>query len=602
MASDSSLWEEIRFRIDADTLPIRADQIRSRLNLFPTMVGSQAVIEPLLVGLLWNHAAHDELLLWLGALLLFHAVEMWSWWKYRSIELTVDTCRAWSLAFNVFAVAVGLMWGGAAVYFFPADLAYQALLICVILGLSAGAVTMNPLYPPALYLFLACILPPTILRVAYVADAAHWILATMLTLFAIVVSHSGRQLAQTFFMSLSQRYEKRSLVEQLTREKSRAESANREKSRFLATASHDLRQPLQALMLFSDAMQDAAQEKTTKHLAAQIGKSVNALVEMFDELLDVSKLEAGIVEARWQNFELQPLLDRLYVDFSPLAQSKRLNFQLPVCQGHGQGGQATCDLVVYSDPFLLERMLRNLISNAIRYTDSGSVVVRCSCDREEVRLIVADTGVGIAAEALPHIFEEYYQADNPHRDRRKGLGLGLAIVRRVESLLGYKVAVSSDVGTGSEFSFVVRRGQAEQQLAQPFVFNYSCYDLNGVAVALVEDDPDIRQMIAEMMADWGCRVFAGEYAEDVMRKLDIAGLRPDLLVCDYRLPQGVTAVQVITRMRELWGDGLPALVLTGDTAPEVLQDIHASGATLLHKPIASTRLRSMMYFALHGER
>jgi signal transduction histidine kinase/CheY-like chemotaxis protein len=587
---NSELLDEICFRIDAENLPIRAEQIRSRLSFFPIMVGSQIIIEPLTVGLLWNQAAHAGLLSWLAVLMLVHGMEIWFWWKHRAAIENIAQCRAWSLRFVLFAGAVGAMWGIAALCFFPADLAYQALIICVILGLSAGAVTMNPIHPPALYLFLLSMLLPIIARVAYEDDSIHWILAAMLTLFTLVVLNSGRQLGGIFVASLSQRYANQALVEQLTKEKSRAESASREKSRFLATASHDLRQPLQALMLFSDALQDVAQEKDTKHLAGQIGKSVNALVEMFDELLDVSRLEAGIVEARWQNFELQPLLDRLYVDLAPLAQSKGLNFVMP-----------SNDEIVYSDPFLLDRILRNLISNAIRYTDDGSVVIACTPIAGGFRFAVIDTGIGIRAEVLPHIFEEYYQVDNQHRDRRKGLGLGLAIVRRVEGLLGYKVQVRSAPELGSEFSFEVQQGKAEQHVAQPFMITHSRHDLRGVAVALVEDDPDIREMIAGLMQDWGGVVLAGEHADEVLRKLDAARQRPDLLVCDYRLPHGLTAVQVIKRMRELWGESIPALVLTGDTASEALQNIHASGAILLHKPIAPTRLRSMMHFALHGE-
>jgi signal transduction histidine kinase/CheY-like chemotaxis protein len=587
----SSLWlEAIKFQIDTNNLPIRAEQTRERLRFFPTMVGSQLIIEPLLVGLLWHQVSHQAILIWLATLVLMHITEMRSWWKFRHETQTVEQCRAWRFRFILYAGGIGAMWGLAAVCFFPPALVYQVLIICVVLGLSAGAVTMNPIYPPALYLYLASILLPTIFRVAYENDAMHWILAAMLSLFTIVVLDSGRHLGRTFYISLSQRYENLSLVEQLTKEKSRAESANREKSRFLAAASHDLRQPLQALMLFSDALQDVAQEKNTKQLSGQIGKSVNALVEMFDELLDVSRLEAGIVEARWQNFKLQPLLDRLYVDLIPLANSKGLDFDLP-----------NGDWVIYSDPFLLDRILRNLISNAIRYTDTGKVLVRCTPCGEGLRLAVVDTGIGISQEALAHIFEEYYQVDNQHRDRRKGLGLGLAIVRRVENLLHCTVEVKSTPGVGSEFSFAVPLGSVEQQLAQPFVETYSQYDLAGATVALIEDDLDIRQILAGLMKEWGCDVFAGEHAEDVMRKIDVAGARPDILVCDYRLPLGMTAVQVINRMHELWGDGVPSLILTGDTAPEVLQNIHASGAILLHKPITPQRLKAMMHLSMHGE-
>lgn len=590
MEQNSTLKEELCFEIDANNLAIRADQVRARLKMFPTMVGSQALIEPLTVALLWNHAPHGGLILWLLILTALHTAEMWMWWKFNATTNTIKDCIDWSVRFKFFALAVGVAWGCAAICFFPAELAIQSFFICVLLGLASGAVTMNPVYPPALYLYLGPLLIPSIARIAYEGDGLHWTIAGMLTLFTLVVLHSGRQLGKTFFTSLSQRHENLQLVEQMAKAKALAETASREKSRFLAAASHDLRQPLQALMLFSDAMQEQTQEKETKHLSVQIGKSVNALVEMFDELLDVSRLEAGIVEARLQNFELQHLLDRLYVDLAPLAQIKGLSFDMPSGDG-----------VVYSDPFLLDRILRNLISNAIRYTDQGGVTIRYTAQADGYHFAVIDTGIGIRAEVLPHIFEEYYQVDNQHRDRRKGLGLGLAIVRRVEGLLGCKIEVKSEPEKGSEFSFVVPRGNAEK-LAQPFVITHSRYDLRGVVVALVEDDPDIRQLLAELMGDWGCHVFDGENGEDVMRKIDVKGKRPDILVSDYRLPQGVTAIQVIKRVHELWGEGVPALVLTGDTAPETLQNIHTSGAMLLHKPIAPTRLRTMMYFTLHGEK
>ncbi len=475
------------------------------------------------------------------------------------------------------------------------------------MGLSAGAATSNPFHPPSMFIYLMGMILPLLGRLAWENDTTHWILFGMLSMFCIFVLKSALELIRTFEQSQRRRIENELLVEALLERKRDAEAsrqvaeqANQAKSKFLATASHDLRQPLQALRLFSDALLDTAKEKETVRLAGQIGKSVNALVDMFDDLLDVSRLDAGIVEPRKQHFMLGTLFDRVYGDFAPLAQVKGLNFKLPVCMGKECSPQNICEVVVYSDPFLLERMLRNLISNAIRYTDTGGVEVRCICMQGKVALEVADTGIGIREETMPHIFEEYYQADNPHRDRRKGLGLGLAIVSRIESLLECKVQVSSQPGIGSVFSFEVQMGDASN-LVQPFVITHSHYDLNGCVVALVEDDKDIRDEVVDLMEQWGCSVVAGEYAEDVMRKLDIAELRPDLLVCDYRLPHGMTAIQVIKRMRELWSSKLPTVVLTGDTASETLHEIHDSGAILLHKPIAPIRLRAMMHFALHGE-
>ena len=602
----SPLIEYLRFDINEVNLPVRTEQIRSRLNIYPQMLLSEFILAPLLVMLMWNVVSHDVLLGWLAVAYIAHIAELFFWRHYRSRTRNLAQNLAVDRMFKSLTALAAVIWGSAGVLMFvPGDLAYQALLICVVMGLSAGAATSNPFHPPSMIIYQACMILPLLARLAWENDATHWILFAMLALFCIFVLNSAMQLIRSYELSQQRRLDNEHLVWELMDRKheaelsrSEAEQANRAKSRFLATASHDLRQPLQALRLFTEALQNTAKEPESLRLAGQIGKSVSALVDMFDDLLDVSRLDAGIVEPRWQHFTLDSLLDRLYGDFAPLAQAKGLNFQLPVCSGETEM-QEGCDVVIYSDPFLLERMLRNLLSNSIRYTDSGSVSLRCRCAANHVELEVEDTGIGIRAETLPHIFEEYYQADNPHRDRRKGLGLGLAIVRRIETLLGSKVQVRSQAGVGSTFSFSVPRGDATHT-AQPFVITHSQYDLSGNVAALVEDDPDIREQIRDLMEQWGCKVVAGEYAEDVMRKLDIAALRPDLLVCDYRLPHGATAIHVIKRMRELWGE-LPAVILTGDTASETLHEIHASGAILLHKPIAPARLRAMMYFALNGE-
>lgn len=637
--SRQTLREELCFHINNDNLGIRTGQLRARMRMYPTMVASQVLLEPLFVWLMWGQSPfHGRgLALWLVVMYALHTLEMAAWWRYRNRLDTVEECRGCSLNFNFFAFAIALGWGSTALWLPMPDLAHQVLLICVMLGLAAGAVTMNPVYPPSLYIFVLVIMLPLIIRVMLGNDQTHWVLAGMLLLFLVSVLRAGRELGQTFWLFLKQRNENLSLVEQLTEQQMLAEQARKEaemasgeKSRFLAAASHDLRQPLQALALFSEALKDRAQEQEIQVLAGQIDKSVQALVNMFDELLDVSRLDAGVVEPHWQNFELQPLLDRLYADFALLAQEKGLRFDIPVETAALQCSAGQQRMVVYSDPFLLERMLRNLLSNAIRYTDAGEVRLRCSCADGGLKFEVTDTGCGIRAEDASHIFEEYYQADNQQRDRRKGLGLGLAIVYRLQKLLGYRMGLSSEPGKGSSFWFSVEPGDEEQlsypfagsgsgqglsgalvalmeddpgmhqivsALASPFMNGRAARDLDGAVVVVLEDDPDIREIISVMMGQWGCRVLAGELPEQVTDH----GAKPDLLVCDYRLPQGMTATRAIGQMREFWGADIPAIVLTGDTAPEMLHEIYASGALLLHKPIAQARLRSFMRLALHGE-
>lgn len=602
MISLRNIW---RFDIDETNLPIRREQVRARIAMYPTMIGSQLMVAVLLVWMMWDVVAHDTLLGWMALVYAAHLFELTSWWRNKAVVDDVNSCRKWDMRFKLHTTFAAAAWGvGWIVMFIPSDLGYQALLICVAMGMSAGAVTINPIYRPALFIYLGVLLSPLIVRVAMEGDSTHWILAFMLLTYVGFLLDSGIKLMFTFESSLRQRFEKVALLRELRIREEKiaialeaAEQANRAKSKFLATASHDLRQPLQALRLFTEALQDVAKEPESQRLAGQIGKSVNALVDMFDDLLDVSRLDAGIIQPRWQHFELSDLFDRLYVDFEPLAKAKGLTLNLPYCNEKGMN-DLQCEVVVYSDPFLLERMMRNLISNAIRYTDQGTVEVKCRCLPEVVEICVQDTGIGIGPEVLPYIFEEYYQVDNPHRDRRKGLGLGLAIVRRVEELLGYRVEVESVPGQGSSFKFSLKKGEASV-LARPYVITQSRQDVSNKVIALVEDDADIREFTVEIMQEWGCRVFAGESGAEVLRQLDKAALRPDLLVCDFRLPENETALDVMREMREYWGD-LPVLIVTGDTGAETLQAIQQSGASLLHKPIAPTRLRSVMFLAMQG--
>jgi two-component system, sensor histidine kinase len=582
-----ALTGELSFNITANNLPIRTDQILARLRLYPVLILSQVLLEPLFVALFWDQADHQSLLLWLLCIYTLHTIDMILWWRFATQINNASDCRAWSHRFNFSTTLTALCWGSIALLFFPPDLAYQALMICIILGLVAGSVSLNSVYPPALYIYALGVTLPMLFRLIVSGDQPHLILALMLLLFLIGSISAGRELNKTFWKSLWQRYENDQLIEQLTDQTTIAESASKNKSRFLASASHDLRQPLQALVLFSDALGNLAKDNETHNLAVQIGKSVSALVDMFDELLDISKFDAGVIQANKQHFKLKTLFDRLESNYLPLARAKGLTLTLP-----------NTGLICYSDPNLLERILRNLISNAIRYTDMGNVSVNCTESQNTLIFSVTDTGIGIRADSLPHIFEEYYQVENHHRDRLKGLGLGLAIVRRMEKLLDCKITVVSKPAYGSTFSFSLPSGTESQLHSDPPPRPLR-NNLNGITVALIDDNRDIREIATTLMKQWGCTVFEGELPQDVLQEMSNSGLQPDILICDHRLPQGQTSIDAIKLLRTLWTHNIPALVLTGDTATQTLLEIKESGAVLLHKPIAPARLRSIMYFLLH---
>jgi signal transduction histidine kinase len=436
--------------ISEANLPVRAEQLRARLSSYPLLIAGQAMIALLLAWLMWSKVAHNVLLAWIWILFSVHAMEAFLVWRYRDATRTLAECRLWRARIIGLVILAGAVWGGGGMLLFVQnDLAYQAMLICVVLGVAAGAVTTNPVFPPALYIYVTLLILPILAVNVAVGDRTHFIIAAMLAVYLAFVLNAGKDLSRIFELSLRRRFENERLVGQLTEEKQRAEQANRMKSKFLAAASHDLRQPMHALTLFVEMLKSHVNDPQAAQLVGQVEHSVEVLSSMFDALLDISKLDAGVVQPYHENFAIQPLLDRMYDEFSWLARDKGLSFEM-----------ARSEHVVCSDPLLLERILRNLISNAIRYTEHGEVALACKQVAEGLQLEVRDSGIGIASEHLPHIFEEYYQVGNQQRNRNEGLGLGLAIVKRLEQLLGYRMKLDSTLGVGSCFTFVVPSADA----------------------------------------------------------------------------------------------------------------------------------------------
>lgn len=291
-----SLSKKIRkywFRIDKGNLNIRAEQLRTRMEMYPSLVLSQVALEPLFVWLLWGHAPHDALLLWLMLCYVLHAYELTRWTLYRRLLETLDQCRSWHRHFTFASVIAGSMWGAAAVIFFPAEIAYQSILICVLLGVSAGAVTMNPVHPPTLIGYLIAVLLPLITRVFYEGDTVHYILATMLVLYSIVIAFAGRGLYKTFILSLTQRFEKSDLLQQLSQQKIEIEDAK-------------MRLEIANLVLKngSDKLESMVQERTAQllHRTEEIETIKETTILALSSLAETRDNETGNHIRRTQNY------------------------------------------------------------------------------------------------------------------------------------------------------------------------------------------------------------------------------------------------------------------------------------------------------------
>jgi two-component system, sensor histidine kinase len=384
----------------------------------------------------------------------------------------------------------------------------------------------------------------------------------------------------------------RDATAELLGQKVAAEAAVLAKSRFLASASHDLRQPLHALTLLVTALRERVKEDEARRLAEHIDASAAAMESLLNALLDLSKLDAGVVEAHPVCFPVGKVLKSVERQFAPLARERNLRLDI-----HPTA------LWAYSDPVLMERILSNLVANALRYTERGKVLIGARrVQKDWIRLEVWDTGKGIPEEYQSRIFEEYFQLNNPERHRDKGLGLGLAIVARLAQLLGGRVSVHSQLERGSCFNFrVARCAPAAQQAASILPVSPGfALPLENALVAFIDDDESILGAMVEVFDHWGVALAAGEDAEQVRAELEELGRKPDIILCDYRLREGRTGIEAIQILRDAFGQNIAAALLTGDTAPDTIQAISASRLPVLHKPLKPAKLRAFLSHLLAG--
>jgi two-component system, sensor histidine kinase len=371
---------------------------------------------------------------------------------------------------------------------------------------------------------------------------------------------------------------------ELRLKKEEAEQANVAKSRFVATASHDLRQPMHALGLFVDSLRDEIGEQgRARRLLEGMRNSIDAMTAMFDALLDISRLDAGVIVVNRADFPVRRVLAHIEAMFTPLALERGVRFSV-VASG----------AFVRSDPALLERVLQNLVANAIKHARGGGVVVGCRRLRNALSIQVWDAGPGIAAEHQQEIFQEFFQIENPERDRGKGLGLGLAIVDRIARLLGHPVRLHSTPGHGSMFAVEVPYGEARASAEAPAQMELIAEHFAGACVAVLDDDQASIDAMTGLLEGWHCVVVGADTEAALFARLAERQRVPDLVISDYRLRGGRTGLQAVADIRRALGRTLPAILVTGDTAPDRMAEAHASGLELLHKPVAPARLRHLM--------
>jgi len=377
--------------------------------------------------------------------------------------------------------------------------------------------------------------------------------------------------------------ERKAMEDALRQAKEEAEQANMAKSKFLAAASHDLRQPMQSLFLFSSALSAYVQHEKGQQTLVLLERGLDTLKALLDSLLDVSRLDAGVIKPEVVNTSLLPVVQDIANAYTPVAAGVGLTFRV----------HPSCNVLIRTDPLLLGRMIRNLVENAIRYTKQGGIEIGCHVFNDQARIEVRDTGIGVPPEHLDRIFEEFHQIGNNERDRSQGLGLGLAIVQRLSRLLGHPVEVESELRKGSTFSIEVPLG-----VTKPETMVAPCAPAapspRGRLALVIDDDARVLMALRTVLEGWGYEVViagSGDEALDRVRGMDRA---PDVVLSDYRLRGGEVGTQVVLRIRDALGQPVPGVILTGETSPEHQREAACHGLGIAHKPVTPRQLQGAL--------
>lgn len=523
----------------------------------------------------WSYANHAAILVWTAAAFLTHAVRAGLYFAYRRRQPHGVDLKRWALFYTLYMFVTGIVWGAAVVIFLAPDLPVTAVLIfCGLYSLGSGSVAVNAYHLPSYYTYVATMFITAAALTLRLGDMNPLVFGVGAVGFGIMVLLFARLQSRVMRESIAMRFENIQILAEMKAARERAEAANLSKSQFLAAASHDLRQPLHALSLFSGALGNFRLGVEETAVVQHIQSNIAAMEGLFNGLLDLSRLEAGAVRKVMRPFAVQPVFDRLDRYFTPLASEKGLSLRL-VQTGLWVGG----------DDVLTEQILMNLIANALRYTHEGGVVIGARRQGGWIAFQVSDSGEGIAEAARNRIFDEFVQIGNQERDRRKGLGLGLAISARTAALLGTRIALDSIPGKGSRFAFDLPRAVPAVSPAQ---VPRSNDPIGRLRLLIVDDDQAVREALDLLLKGWGVDFVLADGLDAARAALADGPF--DVVISDYRLREGPVGLDFLLGLDAVKGKAL----VTGDVDPELMRRVDGTRIVLIHKPVDPARLRAML--------
>lgn len=586
---------DLSFDIPAKELRTMVEfrQLGNMKHRSSAVVMTRMLLSILVAVICWNAVPAWLMLLWLAFNVMHTLACLKSTDDFFNSPSAYHDFRFWRNRTMQMTLVSGLAWGFAGFFFMHSDAPIDhVVLMGIIVGTAFGSVPLYACWLPGLWSFLPAILLPPYLRIVELYDVPAVTTIELLITIVFVLIYFGRRLNQIFTESIYQAIEREQLMVQLIQQRQKAEFAHAaaemaivNRTRFFAGANHDLRQPLQAMSIFISLLESTVDAKS-KPLVENLSKACQSVSTLVDQILMISKLEAGSLKSNPSTFNIRTLIEELESEFTPMAEKKGLTVEM-----------RAEDLMIYSDEFLLSRILRNLIGNSLRYTREGKIVVRAKKYRSDKMIIsVCDQGSGISAEDRAHLFSEFFRGD-AGRSAGEGFGLGLSIVHKIADLLGIRLKVRSKVGTGTIFRLEMSLAPETKQveMLQTVPRGDTIQSLSGVSVLLIEDDHLVRQSIEALLVAWGAKVVAKEKYDAEVSVPFINGQSLDLILSDFNLGPGQpTGLQAILRIRSALGRRIPAVITTAVSRDIVVEqyeeetegyNFSEQGADLMSLPV-----------------
>ncbi len=564
----------------------RTDVLREQLLLLEkqlpgTQVGATLGGPILAVGI-WDQEHATTLIAWLVIFVVTVTLRYSLFRKYKIDDLTDDQLGTYAWWFSASMGVGGLVWGiGGAVFSQHIDGNQLMFLMIVFAGMAVMAFLSISALVRAYQMFIAAAFLPLSAALIYSQNPSYQMSGIAAFLCFAIMWHASRTLKKYIYDVIELRLERAELIEKLSQEKRLAEESGKAKSRFFAAASHDLRQPLNALHLFVDALMKNKDPTQQRHLCNRVNQSTLALNAIVDGVLDISKIESGTIRKKVRAVMASDLFSKVVAEFSLTAKAKGLTLKT-----------VSSSAVFRTDPELLLRVLHNLVANAIRYTDAGGVLIGCRRSGPGYRIEVVDTGRGVPLDHQTKIFEEFYQIENPERAQNKGLGLGLSIVKGLCELLGHDITVKSTLGKGTVFGISVPSGTS-QDIEQETPEDTTMLLDVPKSVLIIDDDALSLEALTNTVSSWG-HITASASSVSAAIQVISDNFSPEIVITDFRLQDGKTGLDALAVLHEIMNEDIPAIIVTGDTDPERIKEAGSSGLPLLHKPINPAKLRALI--------